>query len=154
MCITEKSTGFNWRKGDWEYTRFKEAKYIIEKLQPEDFTNKPETPIPKSGFCKSELKGKEDYFSDDSGHSYGCYNLHEFRGPFSVHKSQVCLETWKGRDTDRVLQGVSCEGGSDPIVFAPDGWFHHAHIHRQYDPTDDYKDSLYIEVGKCAVIGK
>ncbi len=154
MCITEKSTGFNWKQGRWEYTRFKETKYIIEKLQPEEF--KTGASIPKSGDCKSELEKKDARFFDDWGYSYGCYNLREFGDPFYSHRSHVCSERWKGKAPNRALESVDCVGSPEPITFAPNGWFHRASIHGYIEnrPKDDYKDSLAVEVGKCAVIGK
>ena len=154
MCITEKSTGLNWRSGNWEYTRFREAKYIIEKFLPEDFA--PGVSLPKSGVCKGELKGHNSRYEEDIGFTYGCYNLREFGDPIYPLESQVCLETWIGKAPSRVLDQITCQNSFKPFAFAPDGWFHRALIHSNIEsnPEIESKESMYVQVGKCAVIGK
>ncbi len=156
MCISEKSTGFNWKQGDWKYANFKESKYIIEKIEPEDIHLISGKSLPKSGFC--QLNGKNDPQTlEILNTSYGCYNLRRFGEPFFNGNSKVCLEFWNGKGTNRVLEKVTCESSTNPITFAPDGWFHSATLHDYVEksrPDNHDKDSLAIEVGKCAVISK
>lgn len=154
MCISDKSSGFDWRKGNWDYSNFVPSKYIVEKLMPEDY--QPGKGIPRSGMCKTEIQRRETYLSEDVGYLYGCYNKRRFGSTFYSVASRVCLEVWKGKVPNRVLESVSCENSIQPFTFAPDGWFHLASIHENLEntPKDDYKDSLFVEVGKCAVISK
>jgi hypothetical protein len=55
-----------------------------------------------------------------------------------------------------LLGATTCEDSFGRIVFATDGWFHRGIVHPMIakHPKDGRKDSLVIEVGKCAVIGK
>ena len=40
------------------------------------------------------------------------------------------------------------------MIFKPDGWYHYADINSDLSdtPDKDYKDSQFVEVGKCAQI--
>jgi len=99
---------------------------------------------------------KRQYASEPTSPFSECYNQRLFGAPLYPHKFHVCFEGWKGKAPTRALHSVTCESSSEPITFAPDGWFHRAELHEDIEnnPKDDYKDSLVIEVGKCAVISK
>ncbi len=158
MCVTEKSTGFKWRNGDWEYARFETGRRIvIEKLEPEPVAD-PTNP-PRSGSCKESMESeqKEARHVERSGRAYGCYNVRDGGDEFSPFDSQVCEERWRRRDRQGVLlRATTCDDPFGRIVFATDGWFHRGIVHPMIAkyPKDGRKDALVLEVGKCAVLGK
>jgi hypothetical protein len=147
LCIGEKSTGFNWRNNEWNFTRFKPEKYFIEKLKPERSA--------RTLLCWSEAKEKTRYESADSTSDWGCYSVREGEqdlGP--PHLAYLCLEDWKTVNGSFVLQTVSCEGG-DKIHFKPDGNFDAVHwsgYNGELAEKSNDKDSLSITVGRCSII--
>ncbi|MBQ0945136.1 hypothetical protein KAK07_17495 [Ideonella sp. 4Y16] len=140
LCVAEKSTGFNWKSGQWVQANFKaERKLIVQKLDLDKYRTKPAHERPLA--C-----------SDDAMNSYdskvlskGCYLIKEMGSPtFIMFDSEVCIEAQVG---DR-LQSVQCK----KLTFNPDGAFIEYPWHSDISPKpkDDYKDSLIVSVGTCS----
>ncbi len=140
LCIGEKSTGFDWRNNQWNFTHFKPEKYFIEKLKPERSA--------RTLLCWSDAQEKKRHESNDMALDWGCYNVREDESPGLAH---LCLEYWKAVNGSLVLQGVSC----DEIKFKPNGNFNAVQwsgSDAQLAEKSNYKDSLSITVGRCSII--
>ena len=138
LCIGEKSTGFDWRNNEWNFTRFRPEKYFIEKLKPERSA--------RTALCWSDAQEKKRYESNDMALDYGCYNVHE--GDDHAGPAHLCLEDWKSVNGGLVLQGVSC----DQIKFKPNGNFNAVQWSDDFAEKSHYKDSLSITEGRCSII--
>lgn len=155
LCVTTKSTGFNWKNGDWVATNFKPStKYLVQKLKIEeaDFLgfdkNKKQV---KSGSCFSEMQKK--HILPNSPIHYGCYNIRPMGTPFFTMNSRLCTEypAKDGRGKEYIY--ISCQIGlvEQRFDFSPNGLFITANTSSiEENPKDGYKDSLAIDVGKCS----
>ena len=145
LCIGEKSTGFNWHNNEWNFVRFKPEKYLVEKLNAERSKG--------TLLCSYEAKEKKRYETAESALDWGCYSVREgeqgLGGP-----PHLCLEDWKMVNGSLMLQTVSCEE-DDKIHFKPDGNFTAVQWNGdrgELAEKSNYKDSLSITVGRCAII--
>jgi hypothetical protein len=102
MCVTEKSTGFKWRNGDWEYAQFETGRPIlIEKLEPEPVAD-PTNP-PRSGSCEEtvELEKKEARRVERSGRRMAA-TMGAMSGTSSRPLTPRCARNAGDDGTDRV----------------------------------------------------
>jgi hypothetical protein len=143
LCIGEKSTGFDWRNNQWNFTRFKPEKYFIEKLKPERSA--------QTLLCWSDAQEKKRHETNDMALDWGCYSIREGDEQGRAGPSHLCLEEWKAVNRSLVLQGVSC----DEIKFKPNGNFEAVQWsggEAALAEKSNYKDSLSITVGRCSII--
>lgn len=109
-------------------------KYIIKKIPiPADLTSLVDG---VSNTCWPE----ED--KPDWGMLKRCYTV--YRLGEKPLKQSMCYEFYTG------VVGISCE--SEGFYFRPGGSFIKKTIAADLDSHDDYKDSMYIEHGKCSDI--
>ena len=146
LCEEEQSTGFNWEDGGWVRTKFITSKIIIKKVKWDE----------KYVFCtEQEIKNRTEY--EDLKWVYGCYESKRFGEEWSSYPRyavKVCSEWWEEINDEFVLQSVKCDDSPQEINFAPNGYFHKSYFHSNLSskPKDDYKDSLYVSVGKCSTL--
>jgi len=168
LCETEKSTGFYWKKGDWHQTNFIAGKkYIIKKHDkplsidsPDYVRNSSENE--SCAFNQSESIEWTTSISQD-----GCYSIKEFGKESGYSNYSICREDWsKDKQSKLSLKEISCERRFNrEWNISPNGWFHSSFMHSDLDSEpkrvvfdgveqfpDDYKDSLFITVGKCSEI--
>ena len=157
FCVSEKSTGLDWKKNAWIYSKYKGQKYLIRKvkIEPLKILRKGEL-FPKSGACATTMSEKINPIVEfaDYKYDYGCYNIGKFGKEYSNIKSRLCSQQWKKQGTQLTLTRVNCQQGQEDFIFAPNGWFHHSLIHSNLAdaPKNDFKGSLFVEVGKCSEI--
>jgi len=153
LCIAEKSTGFNWKKGQWVEVTFRPEKYLVVKIPLRDWDpNKyKEALLSKEPACLgkylSYTQSKLKYYG--GYRRFGCYNIRTFGSKYSIAGSRLCEESWDWSD-ETVLEKVRCES----TYFKPDGNFTRSSIHDNLasKPENNYKDSLSLSVGSCSVI--
>ncbi len=134
FCEGEKSTGFNWKRGNWHKASFITEKHIIKKLNPEE-----------SSRCTS-MDNRSD-FKD------GCYNIRVLGENFNDSKTEKCIEYWwPGESKVNHLARIICSNSGWKIK--PNGWFHKATLNSSLSdsPEGDYKDSLSLTIGKCSTL--
>tara|TARA_R110002051_G_scaffold325797_1_gene431402 strand:- start:3385 stop:3999 length:615 start_codon:yes stop_codon:yes gene_type:complete len=156
ICEEDDGTGFNWIDEDWKRVSFETKRYVIRKLD-----------IPTI-----QMAGMEAYDATDEALGCalakvrapsetgalqtltGCYSIGEFG---KEQSTMVCSETYGFLSDQWQLFDVECgDAFSDPdITFLPNGRFISSIIHGQVEnsPKDDFKPSLKISHGSCAVIG-
>jgi len=136
LCLGIDANGYNWKNGNWVRTGFAPHKYLVKKV-----------PIP------AELTGIVDGLVNtcqpkDNFPDYGilqrCYVVYRLgEKPF---QQNMCIERYSG---DK-LAAISCEDGN--FSFRPNGAFIKKTKAADLDSDDDYKDSMFIEHGKCSDI--
>ena len=154
LCITEESTGFNWKNNKWKQTNFIPVKYIVNRVDPASV---------KVWQCPNSLDRGDDYYSTSQFLStFGCYSIKRF-GEDDFDRRFDCSETWttyeKQNDEKnpkvKKLESVDCNDGSvisQNFAFKPNGWFHTSIFHSMLQRESTSKDSLSISVGKCSTL--
>ena len=145
MCESELSTGFNWENGTYHKGTYKNKKHILKKVEP------------YGGCFGFKFNPHLNYFYPK--HSFGarrvCIKHHVF-GEEPDIKGGECSERYKKREGGTWDITIACEEGTfvPEIRLSPDGFYHLSHLHGDVSskPKDNYKDSQYIEWGKCATI--
>src|SRR5262249_10341915 len=138
----DKATGFLWRNNGWVPTQFKPEKYLVEKIDIG-------ADLMRSGFCRSEIQGKQRIDGKDVIIDHGCYSVREMGSKSSPVNSHICIEQWNRKSGKLSLESVDCPD----FRFAPDGYFHAVEWQSAtLDAKADYKDSMQITVGKCSVL--
>lgn len=135
LCIGRDANGYNWRNGEWVRAGFVPQKYIIKKVPiPADLTGLVDGVV--------NLCLPEDGFPD-VGLLKRCYRVYRLgEKPF---RQSMCYEHYMD---DKLA--ISCE--LDGFYFRPSGSFIKKTTAADLDSHDDYKDSMYIEHGKCSDI--
>lgn len=142
LCEGTKATGFNWRNGSFEETRFKPARYLVTS-RPENGCAETRGPQPVVS-----VMGVDWFFQRKI-----CLNIREFGEEYRPALSDDCTEYYVKRDGGFWNRTFDCKGLFSNIKGEFNG-----HFRRFSDttvganPKDDYRDSLLIEVGKCSVI--
>jgi len=142
LCIEDKSTGFNWRNGDWHQTNFMPNKYIVKKVKIDP------TPGSDTFQCYEDMKGKKNLsFDGKKIYDYGCFNIRDYGDKFTAFYNQLCAQSY---DDDENIKGVDCH----MMNFQPNGAFIKSRFQSSLTshPKNDYKDSLILSVGKCSVL--
>lgn len=150
ICIEEKSTGYNWKSGNWVQTNFiARDKFTIQKID----TN-----------VLSKDSGHH-MFCGDGGDvlwklSNGCYQFNELGEKPSALNTRECSENFHYSSNDRGY--IDCPGGvaRNHIIFKPDGEFVSFSssfgvgmaIQDGSAGSDKPRDSITVSVGKCSVI--
>ena len=137
LCEADQSVGFDWLKGDWVVTNFKPKKRIITKSE--------------TNLCRPQKFEDENYTTWVSRND--CLNVRDFGTPYTNRGSSYCSVDYTKDDTGWETR-ITCD---DPkMVLKVDGRYHLAYIHNNlYDRPPNAnvsKDSMYVEVGKCARI--
>lgn len=148
ICDEELSTGFNWEEGRWVAVNFKKVRYLARKIT--SFSPGKQT---DGSFVFCTGAGRDDNYSGDNFAVIpGCYSFEE-QG--AKPNFGWCDEFYGKENGSWVLALIECPGGLQQAVkFQPNGNFSRASSLGSIEPlpTDDYKDSFAISVGKCSVI--
>ncbi len=151
LCISEESTGFNWRGNRWNQANFaKGDKYIVNKLPSSKYDSAKARAESKLFFCEdpsvTDLSKPGENFSGWIG---ACYQIKEMgKESYPTLESRRCTELWEqGR-----LKKISCEKHIPQFFFNPDGSFIRYPWHSDIEKTAEKKDSLVVEVGSCSKI--
>lgn len=136
ICTVNQSSGFNWRAGQWVPVRFKAKSYLVTRQSTNICLSK-----------KIEALRLDDTFSWRGA----CINLREIGEKYFASSSASCTEFYINR-SGAWSTSISCYDSNLVAQFNPDGWFHLASIHGDLSstPKSDYKDSQYVEIGKCS----
>ena len=138
LCQGEKSVGFNWRNGDWEQAQFKPESYLIQKTEK------------SSLLCIADLLPPQvDSFRTVKK---VCLNIRKLGEDPASGLPTTCTEThYKAYGEFPAEEWIDCDVGLHHISFRRNGWFHAGSIQGDLSdkPKNDYKDSLYVTVGKC-----
>ncbi|MCL0039357.1 hypothetical protein M1M85_00195 [Nitrospinaceae bacterium] len=151
MCESEMSTGFNWTNGTYRQATFQKKKRILKKIEPF------EGDLSKGCFdFKFNPSANSLFLKKIFGRRQACFKHHIF-GEESAKYGGECSETYKKREGGIWDIKISCskDSGLIPeIRFSPDGFYHLVFLHNDVSlkPKNNYKDSQYIEWGKCATI--
>ena len=151
LCIEDKSTGFNWEKGNWRRVNFVPEKFVVTKItlsQDGDSeryarVNCEDVPGRRDGLI---LEGYAVYQT--------CLSFQQMGSGTPTYMD--CWESHiqnKENKYDWAIR-LECRGGFSTFNFNPNGSFIRSVVHADTgaSPENDYKDSLVIGVGKCADI--
>lgn len=140
LCQAAESTGFNWR-GEWvRVDRFKLDQYLLA--------------VRNDNFCLKDDLDEERIIEDQLAWRGVCVNLRKVGSPYYRYSSAACTEYYDRRGSDWSIS-ITCHTGNVNGTFAPDGFFHLAHMHEDVTPRgrlNGQKDSLAIEVGRCSLV--
>ena len=145
MCESEMAIGFNWENGTYSQGTFSKRKHILKKVEPFE------------GCYEFEYNPYANHLSlkYTFGSRQVCIKHHIF-GEEPRKKGGQCYERYDKREDGTWDIRISCEDTTDTpeIRLSPNGFYHLARIHDNVSskPKRDYKDSQYIEWGKCATI--
>ena len=151
-CTAEQSTGFTWENYDWKKVTFKPGeKYEVIKVDPANLDNPfiCEQSLDKDNIYKY-------YFDNDNTLSqFGCYSIKTLSAQDNGRRND-CREWWTTYPKEdgelipktKQLNSVSCRAYD--FNFSPDGWFHTGNVNIRTEDIVEYKDSLFVEVGKCS----
>ena len=136
ICRVDQSVGFNWSGGGWVTARFKSNEYMVTKQA--------------SNSCPA-LKADDDFAVDGFVAKSACINLRELGSRYYPYSSAKCREFYVNK-SGQWQTSITCYDSELVAEFDPDGWFHLAHIHGSLEaaPKNNYKDSQFVEVGKCS----
>ena len=151
-CTTKQATGFTWEDNAWKKVNFKAGeKYEVTKVDPA----KLENPF----FCDQSLD-KDNIFSqysesDNSLWQHGCYSIKD-SGAKDNGTRNDCREWWSTYPKEdgelipktKQLKTVICRAYD--FNFSPDGWFHNGYVNSHVEEIAEYKDSLFVSIGKCS----
>ena len=144
LCVTDESTGFNWKDGDWVKANFKaDKKVLVIKIDMAENNAKPKNE--RQLRCEAE-RGFDEGFG--SVINSACYLVKEMGHKPLPYDAGMCAESFN----EGVLKSIEC----DHFTFLPDGAFVQYSNSEDVSrfPKDDYKDSIYVSVGKCNKINK
>jgi len=140
ICKGEQSTGFDWKDGNWKQVRFNPRTYLISKLKADD---KHPLCVKKSIFPPVLGAESKTYFDQ-------CYQMKIFGGKI-IGPGLDCTEIHKMVNNTDTVYRVICYGQSPSIMFEVDGDFVYTSANAPFLPDNSgQKDSLVIEIGKCA----
>jgi len=149
-CTSEESTGFTWENNDWTKVSFKPNKYEVIKVDP--------TELDKPFLCEQSLDKNniyKHYFdSDNTMSQHGCYYIKK-PGIKDNGMRSDCREWWATYPKEdgelipktKQLNSVQCRAYD--FNFSPDGWFHTGYVNFHTEDIAEYKDDLFVEIGKC-----
>ena len=145
MCESEMSTGFDWENGTYRKSTYKKKKHILKKIEPFE------------GCYGFKFNPHVNYLS--LKYSFGARRVcikHHIFGEEPNKKGGECSESYKKREGGTWDIRISCEDTSytPEIRLSPNGFYHLSFLHDDVSskPKNNYKDSQYIEWGKCATI--
>ncbi len=134
LCSSEERSGLNWVNGTWKPAQFKNTQRLIVKSN--------------ENRCGEALRGdihlKSGYHSKQV-----CLNERELGDKYDPVYSYYCEEHFYEINGDLY---INCD--IPKLLLTPNGGYHLAKISDIIDkfPKDDYKDSQFVEVGKCSMI--
>lgn len=153
LCVSNQGAGFNWSNGGWQHALFESSRYIVKKITPPKTRQEAKQKDMLMAYvnCVVLAKGTEDKDYGDVKHLNSCIAIQKTGNALATF--ELCNERHvQSKDGNNWRVDFQCP--SKIFFFEPNGWFHSgsvlADVERQ--PKDDYKDSLVIEVGKCADI--
>lgn len=145
MCESELSTGFDWENGTYRKSTYKKNKRILKKIEPFE------------GCYGFKFNPRLNYLSlkYPSGSRRVCVKHHIF-GEEPNKKGGECSERYNKRVDGTWDIRISCKDTeyTPEIRLSPNGFYHLSFLHDDVSskPKNNYKDSQYIEWGKCATI--
>ena len=132
---------------------FESNKYIVSKITPprtlEQATKNKNFEGFKAYVSCSKTTTKDERVDGEIRHFNACLKVQEL-GEKRFH-TKGCIEFHtKLNETKTWEIEFNCDG----FKFTPNGYFHmtHLHSHLSAKPKNDYKDSLFLTVGRCADI--
>jgi hypothetical protein len=139
ICTPDKSTGFNWKSGQWVQANFlTDRKLLVEKLDLTKYKNLPRIDSPISCIEAAQQS------TGDPEITKACYLIRKLGTPAHVYENAQSCTEYRNRNQ---LLSIQCPS----ITFHPDGGYielpWHADIRPK--PPDNYKDSLILSVGTC-----
>ena len=144
MCEPESQTGFNWKNGTWVDAKFKERKRLFKKL-----------PLTKNNCPYDNVEPEDNDLSKNLPKRKVCIATYLF-GETPNKIGNVCEEYYTKYNGQWISQIVCAGKGlrNPKAAISPNGLYHLATLNFNLlpNPPDDYKDSQYIEWGKCATI--
>lgn len=162
LCISDKGTGFNWENGSWMSVNFTEEKFVVSKVDvPKEASELSTETFDAEAFVISVLCNEdvfqlsEEQTDGDNMRAYrSCLKLQTLgeKDPKYLACTESHLNNKEGGNDWNVR--FHCRGILGSSFYMQDGYFHLGHVHGAVstDPENDYKDSLYILVGKCVSI--
>jgi hypothetical protein len=136
-CKGEKATGFDWRANDWVEVTFSENDYIVVKSPNNKCIGFDE----KVDEVVGVLRWKDV-----------CINIRQAGKEYEPYISGKCTEYYP-EDENKRFPSLQCDNlFSGNFLTRFNGWFHRSWVHGDLDSRSNYKDSLFIAVGKCSQI--
>jgi len=141
LCVGEKSTSFKWERGQWHPANFTTGRYIVTKVDLDGATE-----IEKQN-CRSNYE--ETKSRNGPSTLNACYNIRGDGDDYHEEFSRSCTEHWVGKRLDH----IECDRPTK-LFFQPNGNFIFSYLHPSLSdrPRGDYKDSLFVSVGRCVVL--
>jgi hypothetical protein len=138
VCDSRQVSGFNWEHGDWHQSQFKPLQHIIRKT--------------KDNYCGTFVESSAPKWAERfATWRKICLNVRNAGKEYRPNLSTVCRENYTKSKNGWDIT-IQCD---DPVMhLKPGSWYHSAFIHDDLSetPPKDYKDSLFVEVGKCALL--
>ena len=143
MCESEESVGFNWKNGTYVLTKFENTKRILKKAEASKCSFNPNKSTLNKGALGDSSRGYVDV----------CIQYKKF-GEKYLTIGGVCTEFYVPNFNGGWDIHYSCRDLLLPnIAFRLNGLYHLAERNDNLtSKPNDYKDSQYIEWGRCATI--
>ncbi len=138
LCVGQHSAGFKWHQGQWHPATFTTGRYILSKVNM-----KTASALEKLN-CEPHYEEKKS--PDGKAEINACYNIRGDGDEYHEQFSRACTEHWTGKTLDH----VECDR-PNKLYFKPNGNFIFSYLHPSLSdrPQNDYKDSLFVSVGRC-----
>mgnify|MGYP000173799284 CR=1 FL=1 len=149
LCQADKMTGFQWRDGEWQFTRYKPVMTIIKKHNDEKSAE-------DDGWVRKDAVNEMCAYRQSKGSKNTCYSIKQIGEKVERWNYVPCTESW-GTDSsgNKKLKEVYCESSAleGKWEFQINGEF--VAIKEPYglsESNDGIKDDVYIQVGKCSLL--
>ncbi len=143
FCSSTQAIGLDWEKGKWNPVRFKQQRFLIQKLTKTEIANDDMA----KDMCKKLTLSPQLFGIRDR---QGCYKITNLTSQPRTVNYDSCEETYSGGAKPL----IGCEGEIN-LAFIPNGSFTLApdalSIDNQYG---EERDSLVISVGRCSELPK
>ena len=149
LCQADKMTGFQWRDGEWQFTRYKPVMTIIKKHNDEKSAE-------DDGWVRKDAVNEMCAYRQSKGSKNTCYSIKPIGEEAGRIDYVPCTESW-GTDNSGVnkLKEVYCKSSllEGKWEFQINGEF--VAIKEPYglsESDDGIRDDVYIQVGKCSLL--
>jgi|TARA_B110000967_G_C18467867_1_gene355913 hypothetical protein len=147
LCQADKITGFQWRDGEWQFTKYKPVTTIIKKHDDEKSAEDDD-------WVEEDAVNIECAFRQ-SGRINGCYSIKPLGAEVGRMDYVSCTEWWGSDDSgNSKVEEVYC----NPTMlegkwqFQINGEFVATKGPYGLSARDGIKDDVYIQVGKCSLL--
>ena len=149
LCQADKITGFQWRNGEWQFTKYKPVMTIIKKHNDEKSAEDDD-------WVREDAVNLTCAYRQSKGSKNACYSIKPIGEEVGRMDYVSCTEWWKADNSGvNKLKEVNCkssflEGKWD---FQINGEFIATKGPYDLSESDDGgKDDVYIQVGKCSLM--